>query len=123
MIRRLRNGAAGRLAAAVLGLLVLQLTAVSHLHVAHQGPVQGASVALPDGSPAFAADPSRSADHGLPCPICLIRAQSNSFAVTGVIHTTNGPTGIDGFPPATVAPPASIDAGIANPRGPPAFFS
>ncbi len=109
---------AGRLTAALLGALVLQLTAVTHLHLAHQS---GGVVASVDGD-AVSRDGTID-EHSPSCPLCLLRAQTYTFASTRI--ATAPLLGVAQQPawPAERLASSSRCRGPAAPRGPPSSFA
>lgn len=118
MAFRLRDRA-GRLTAALLSALILQLTAITHLHVVH-GVDRGAAVLSAEDTVVVSQN-SHADDQTPACLICLLRAQSYSFVATQLAAAL--PIGGPQYQTlaTTIVPTSSAGHGPAAPRGPPSL--
>jgi hypothetical protein len=98
---------------------LLQLAAVTHLHVAHQAmSARFVGAAKSAGADVTRAAAANSEDHPPACPICLVRAQTHTIIAAAL---SAAPALIDAPAlalPAAVPATATV-AGPAAPRGPP----
>jgi len=100
--------------------LLLQLTALTHLHVAHHATAPG--IAAGETTTVLAGDSGdTAADHNpLSCPTCLLRAQSHSIAIWQAYGTLPVPSDACAVAVETSVAVDPVAIGVTAPRGPPA---